>query len=111
MAAGRRHLECALRGPLPHDVSEIHRFTRGDRNDVRWNGTGKTAVAELCDELGKRRRRVNRKRADQGRLCHVRRREDECASAQPGEAGHRERAELYWTQLEGFGLTMAPLER
>jgi ATP-dependent Clp protease adaptor protein ClpS len=26
-------------------------------------------------------------------------------------SGHRERAELYWTQLEGFGLTMAPLER
>jgi ATP-dependent Clp protease adaptor protein ClpS len=25
--------------------------------------------------------------------------------------GHREPAELYWTQLEGFGLTMAPLER
>jgi ATP-dependent Clp protease adaptor protein ClpS len=25
--------------------------------------------------------------------------------------GHREQAELYWTQLEGFGLTMAPLER
>ena len=26
-------------------------------------------------------------------------------------SGHKERAELYWTQLEGFGLTMAPLER
>jgi ATP-dependent Clp protease adaptor protein ClpS len=26
-------------------------------------------------------------------------------------AGHREAAELYWTQLEGYGLTMAPLER
>ena len=25
--------------------------------------------------------------------------------------GHREQAELYWTQLESFGLTMAPLER
>ena len=25
--------------------------------------------------------------------------------------GHRERAELYWTQLKDFGLTMAPLER
>jgi ATP-dependent Clp protease adaptor protein ClpS len=25
-------------------------------------------------------------------------------------SGHRERAELYWTQLEGHGLTMAPLE-
>jgi ATP-dependent Clp protease adaptor protein ClpS len=25
--------------------------------------------------------------------------------------GHREQAELYWTQLEAFGLTMAPLER
>jgi ATP-dependent Clp protease adaptor protein ClpS len=24
--------------------------------------------------------------------------------------GHRERAELYWTQLEARGLTMAPLE-
>ena len=24
--------------------------------------------------------------------------------------GHRERAELYWTQLDGYGLTMAPLE-
>ncbi len=26
-------------------------------------------------------------------------------------AGHREPAELYWTELNGFGLTMAPLER
>jgi ATP-dependent Clp protease adaptor protein ClpS len=26
-------------------------------------------------------------------------------------SGHRERAELYWQQLKGFGLTMAPLER
>jgi ATP-dependent Clp protease adaptor protein ClpS len=26
-------------------------------------------------------------------------------------SGHRERAELYHGQLEGFGLTMAPLER
>ena len=26
-------------------------------------------------------------------------------------SGHRERAELYWSQLEGFGLTMAPLEQ
>jgi ATP-dependent Clp protease adaptor protein ClpS len=25
-------------------------------------------------------------------------------------SGHRERAELYWSQLEGHGLTMAPLE-
>jgi len=25
--------------------------------------------------------------------------------------GHREPAELYWAQLEAFGLTMAPLER
>jgi ATP-dependent Clp protease adaptor protein ClpS len=25
--------------------------------------------------------------------------------------GHREQAEHYWAQLEGFGLTMAPLER
>jgi ATP-dependent Clp protease adaptor protein ClpS len=24
--------------------------------------------------------------------------------------GHRERAELYWAQLQGHGLTMAPLE-
>ena len=24
--------------------------------------------------------------------------------------GHRERAELYWAQLDGYGLTMAPLE-
>jgi ATP-dependent Clp protease adaptor protein ClpS len=26
-------------------------------------------------------------------------------------SGHREPAELYWTQLEGHGLTMAPLEK
>jgi ATP-dependent Clp protease adaptor protein ClpS len=26
-------------------------------------------------------------------------------------SGHRERAELYWSQLEGHGLTMAPLDR
>ena len=26
-------------------------------------------------------------------------------------SGSREQAEHYWTQLEGFGLTMAPLER
>jgi ATP-dependent Clp protease adaptor protein ClpS len=26
-------------------------------------------------------------------------------------SGHRERAELYWSQLDGYGLTMAPLER
>jgi len=26
-------------------------------------------------------------------------------------SGHREQAELYWSQLEGLGLTMAPLER
>ena len=26
-------------------------------------------------------------------------------------SGHREEAELYWTELEGFGLTMAPLEQ
>jgi ATP-dependent Clp protease adaptor protein ClpS len=26
-------------------------------------------------------------------------------------SGHRETAELYWSQLEGHGLTMAPLER
>jgi ATP-dependent Clp protease adaptor protein ClpS len=26
-------------------------------------------------------------------------------------SGHRERAELYWTQLADHGLTMAPLER
>jgi ATP-dependent Clp protease adaptor protein ClpS len=26
-------------------------------------------------------------------------------------SGHREAAELYWEQLNGFGLTMAPLER
>ena len=26
-------------------------------------------------------------------------------------SGHKEQAELYWTQLEDFGLTMAPLER
>jgi ATP-dependent Clp protease adaptor protein ClpS len=25
-------------------------------------------------------------------------------------SGHKERAELYWEQLRGFGLTMAPLE-
>jgi ATP-dependent Clp protease adaptor protein ClpS len=25
-------------------------------------------------------------------------------------SGHREQAELYWTQLDGYGLTMAPLE-
>jgi len=25
--------------------------------------------------------------------------------------GHREQAELYWSQLEAFGLTMAPLDR
>lgn len=25
--------------------------------------------------------------------------------------GHREAAELYWTQLKDYGLTMAPLER
>jgi ATP-dependent Clp protease adaptor protein ClpS len=25
-------------------------------------------------------------------------------------SGHRERAELYWSQLDGYGLTMAPLE-
>ena len=25
-------------------------------------------------------------------------------------SGHREHAELYWTQLRGLGLTMAPLE-
>ena len=25
--------------------------------------------------------------------------------------GHKEQAEHYWTQLEGFGLTMAPLEQ
>ena len=25
--------------------------------------------------------------------------------------GHREPAELYWTELKSFGLTMAPLER
>lgn len=25
--------------------------------------------------------------------------------------GHREAAELYWSQLKGHGLTMAPLER
>lgn len=25
-------------------------------------------------------------------------------------SGHREAAELYWSQLKGFGLTMAPLE-
>ena len=26
-------------------------------------------------------------------------------------SGHKEQAELYWGQLEGFGLTMAPLEQ
>jgi ATP-dependent Clp protease adaptor protein ClpS len=26
-------------------------------------------------------------------------------------SGHKEQAELYWSQLEGFGLTLAPLER
>jgi ATP-dependent Clp protease adaptor protein ClpS len=26
-------------------------------------------------------------------------------------SGHKEQAEHYWTQLEGFGLTMAPLEQ
>jgi ATP-dependent Clp protease adaptor protein ClpS len=26
-------------------------------------------------------------------------------------SGHREAAELYWTQLQGHGLTMAPLEK
>jgi ATP-dependent Clp protease adaptor protein ClpS len=26
-------------------------------------------------------------------------------------SGHREQAELYWEQLAGFGLTMAPLEQ
>jgi ATP-dependent Clp protease adaptor protein ClpS len=26
-------------------------------------------------------------------------------------SGHREQAELYWEQLKGHGLTMAPLER
>jgi ATP-dependent Clp protease adaptor protein ClpS len=26
-------------------------------------------------------------------------------------SGHREQAELYWQQLNDFGLTMAPLER
>ena len=26
-------------------------------------------------------------------------------------SGQKEQAELYWTQLEGFGLTMAPLEQ
>ncbi len=26
-------------------------------------------------------------------------------------SGHREAAELYWSQLRGHGLTMAPLER
>jgi ATP-dependent Clp protease adaptor protein ClpS len=26
-------------------------------------------------------------------------------------SGHRETAELYWEQLRGHGLTMAPLER
>jgi ATP-dependent Clp protease adaptor protein ClpS len=26
-------------------------------------------------------------------------------------SGHKEQAELYWKQLEGYGLTMAPLDR
>jgi ATP-dependent Clp protease adaptor protein ClpS len=26
-------------------------------------------------------------------------------------SGHKELAELYWKELEGFGLTMAPLEQ
>ena len=26
-------------------------------------------------------------------------------------SGHKEAAELYWAQLEGHGLTMAPLEK
>jgi ATP-dependent Clp protease adaptor protein ClpS len=26
-------------------------------------------------------------------------------------AGHKEHAELYWSQLDAFGLTMAPLEQ
>ena len=26
-------------------------------------------------------------------------------------SGHKEQAELYWEQLQGHGLTMAPLER
>ena len=26
-------------------------------------------------------------------------------------SGHKEQAELYWAQLESFGLTMAPLEQ
>ena len=26
-------------------------------------------------------------------------------------SGHKEAAELYWTQLKGHGLTMAPLEK
>ena len=26
-------------------------------------------------------------------------------------SGHKEQAELYWSQLGGFGLTMAPLEQ
>ena len=26
-------------------------------------------------------------------------------------SGHKEQAELYWTQLDGHGLTMAPLEQ
>jgi len=26
-------------------------------------------------------------------------------------SGHKERAELYWQQLKGYGLTMAPLDR
>ena len=26
-------------------------------------------------------------------------------------SGHKEQAELYWAELDGFGLTMAPLEQ
>jgi len=26
-------------------------------------------------------------------------------------SGHKEQAELYWAELEAFGLTMAPLEQ
>ena len=26
-------------------------------------------------------------------------------------SGHKEQAELYWSQLDGYGLTMAPLDR
>ena len=26
-------------------------------------------------------------------------------------SGHQEAAELYWSQLQGYGLTLAPLER